>query len=393
MCRRFVAADGTFLKGKFVQTLLLAVGIDANGHALILAWAVVESENAESWEYFFERLRITIPALKERFTFISDRDKGIEAAESTLGDGAIRALCCFHLEKNFTAKFGLGLRKLFWGVAKAKTEHVFEKIMAEIKAAKEPAEQYLRNIDPYKWTALHFPGRRYGHYTSNVVEICNKLLLSERELSIVKMLDEIWHRVMTQRLERLEAANQAAVKGERWTSIVTTELRLSSHWASTNHVQRASPSEARVVQSDGAVKIVDLQRGTCTCLRYQVNGIPCGHVLKVIYASKDQKVADYLPGILSIERQQAIYYAVMPVIDITDLAPLEEEECNPPKTRIPRGRPKKKRMEKETYKTSKGLRDEDLQGEDRREGQRRKNLCTSCGQPGHNTRTCKTPHN
>ena len=33
----FVTVNGTFLKGEFVQTLLLAVGIDANGHKLILA--------------------------------------------------------------------------------------------------------------------------------------------------------------------------------------------------------------------------------------------------------------------------------------------------------------------------------------------------------------------
>jgi hypothetical protein len=43
--RRIVAVDGTFLTGKFALTLLLAVGIDANGHNVILAWAVVESEN------------------------------------------------------------------------------------------------------------------------------------------------------------------------------------------------------------------------------------------------------------------------------------------------------------------------------------------------------------
>jgi hypothetical protein len=35
--RRFFAADGTFLKGRFIQQLLLAVGIDANGNGLILA--------------------------------------------------------------------------------------------------------------------------------------------------------------------------------------------------------------------------------------------------------------------------------------------------------------------------------------------------------------------
>lgn len=44
----FMAVDGTFLKARFVQTLLLAVGIDGNGKSLLLVWAVVESENTES---------------------------------------------------------------------------------------------------------------------------------------------------------------------------------------------------------------------------------------------------------------------------------------------------------------------------------------------------------
>lgn len=36
-CRRFIAIDGTFLKSKFRQTLLLAVSSDTNGNNLLLA--------------------------------------------------------------------------------------------------------------------------------------------------------------------------------------------------------------------------------------------------------------------------------------------------------------------------------------------------------------------
>lgn len=46
--RRIIGLDGTFLTGKLVLTLLLAVGIDANGQTTILAWAIVESENLDS---------------------------------------------------------------------------------------------------------------------------------------------------------------------------------------------------------------------------------------------------------------------------------------------------------------------------------------------------------
>jgi transposase-like protein len=146
-CRRFIACDGTFLKSKFVQTLLLAVGIDANGHTLILAWGVVESENAESWEYFFRNLHSALPTLDEaEWTFISDRDKGIDAAEVYLGTKIVRAFCCRHLEQNFVTKFRSKLKSFFWSAARAKTTYIFEKVMAEIKAVNPEAEQYLRSI-------------------------------------------------------------------------------------------------------------------------------------------------------------------------------------------------------------------------------------------------------
>jgi len=48
LCRRFLAVDGTFLKARFVQSLLLAVTIDVNGQNTLLAWAVVESESRGS---------------------------------------------------------------------------------------------------------------------------------------------------------------------------------------------------------------------------------------------------------------------------------------------------------------------------------------------------------
>jgi hypothetical protein len=47
-CRPFVAVDGTFLKGRFQQILLLTVSINTNGKNLTLAWAVVESESRSS---------------------------------------------------------------------------------------------------------------------------------------------------------------------------------------------------------------------------------------------------------------------------------------------------------------------------------------------------------
>ena len=115
--RRFVATNGTFLTRRFVLTLLLAIGIDADGHNVILAWAVVESENRDSWEYFLRLLRRCIPEItSEPCVFISDHDKGLQEADVVLGDNLLHAYCCKHIEGNLKDKFGgkEGLPALFW---------------------------------------------------------------------------------------------------------------------------------------------------------------------------------------------------------------------------------------------------------------------------------------
>jgi len=79
--RGIVAVDGTFLKGSFVHTLLLAIRVDAEGHIVILAWAIVEGENESSRKWFFSQLKDGLSDLDcEDTTIISDRDKGLQAA-------------------------------------------------------------------------------------------------------------------------------------------------------------------------------------------------------------------------------------------------------------------------------------------------------------------------
>lgn len=84
ICCRLLAIDGTFLIGKFVMTLLLAEGIDANGHNTLLVWAVVESENASSWKYFLDHIQIALPQMKDKpLVIISDRDTGLNSGNLT----------------------------------------------------------------------------------------------------------------------------------------------------------------------------------------------------------------------------------------------------------------------------------------------------------------------
>jgi hypothetical protein len=85
--------DNTFLKKRFIRQLLLAIGINTNSNTLILAWAIIESKNKDSWRYFFCHLATAILDLvEETIVLVLDRDKGIAAADNELGPEILRAI-------------------------------------------------------------------------------------------------------------------------------------------------------------------------------------------------------------------------------------------------------------------------------------------------------------
>ena len=79
---RLIGVNGAHLSRKSGHILLLlAVGIDANGQVIILAWAVVESESLPSWEYFLMYLKIALPEFfMHPCVLVSDWEKGLGSA-------------------------------------------------------------------------------------------------------------------------------------------------------------------------------------------------------------------------------------------------------------------------------------------------------------------------
>jgi hypothetical protein len=178
---------------------------------------VVESENEESWHYFFKHLAEAIPEIMDELCIlISDRDKGIAAAEEELGQYIIWAVCCHHLKDNFTIKFSRTLKPLFWSIVNTNSISRFDALILKLCEANNNAADYLLASKPSLWAKAHFNGTWFGHNTFNVVESVNKTLKLDRELPILQLLDALWNRVMDTRFKRLELAINAH-EAERWT--------------------------------------------------------------------------------------------------------------------------------------------------------------------------------
>jgi len=134
-------------------------------------------------------------------TLISDRDKGLLAADAVMGNRVARAFCCFHLRENFCKRFTPGLEPYFWQIAHAKTSDSYQEAVSQLQELSVAAANYLQvtNIDKALWVTALFPGQSYGHKTSNIVELMNKVLKQGWELPILDVLNEIWLYTMNQR--------------------------------------------------------------------------------------------------------------------------------------------------------------------------------------------------
>ncbi|XP_057759965.1 uncharacterized protein LOC130980294 [Arachis stenosperma] len=89
-CKPLVSIDDTHLYGKYGGTLLVAIAQDGNSNILLVAFALVKGENAESWSFFLSHLRQHVTPQSDLLV-ISDRHNGIKAVlEAPDGDGYLQ---------------------------------------------------------------------------------------------------------------------------------------------------------------------------------------------------------------------------------------------------------------------------------------------------------------
>jgi hypothetical protein len=97
-CRPIISVNDTFLTVKYKGTLMAAVGITAENHLLLLAFALVESEKKDNWSWFLTLVRKEILGPGRLICMISDCHCGLlnGAKEHLEGYPLIVDLWCIH---------------------------------------------------------------------------------------------------------------------------------------------------------------------------------------------------------------------------------------------------------------------------------------------------------
>ena len=176
---------------------------------------------------------------------MSDRDKGLRAADDEI-PLATRAICLEHLSRNLQKNCGVAARNIFnSAIHFALTEEKLQAGMDKLQEVSPQAVDYLRGIDLALWATPHFPGKWYGHNTSNVVEIMNSWIIEERKLSIIDLLHALWCKNMDLRFRHLQEAqkyNPAEVLTKYSAKLLEQSMQFSHH----QQIRFADPNRASV---------------------------------------------------------------------------------------------------------------------------------------------------
>ncbi|XP_050207784.1 uncharacterized protein LOC126657177 [Mercurialis annua] len=370
-CSPVMIVDGTFLKAAYGGTLLVATAQDAAGKLFPLAFAIVDSENDKSWEYFFTQIRNAF-GLREGMCIVSDRHLSIDKAAEKIYPEATHCVCMFHLLNNIKVNFKRNAKKVkvpFFAAAKAYTENDFNYHMKELDELDERIRPYLEGIGNKRWSRFYSKNNRFKTMTSNPAESLNAALVHARELPVATLLMHLHDLQQEYSYKHRNIAHNTITR-----MMKKHEDVLAQSYVNSLKLQvKPSSNEVFTVMHNGEKYTVDLKKRTCTCKRFDIDEIPCQHAVVILnemnrepydfcsrYYMKEAMLATYSEMVFPIEKQDEW---IIPQ-EVKDMIVL------PPQHKTKSGRPKKQRFASpwENLKNAK---------------------CNRCGKKGHNRKTCR----
>nr|XP_043638098.1 uncharacterized protein LOC122609102 [Erigeron canadensis] len=279
-----------------------------------------------------------------------------------------------------------GLKENLWFAAIRTTHAEFENAMSEIQRIHLEAYDYLRKIPAQSRSRAHFSGRaKCDILLNNICESFNSKLVKGRDKPIITSLEFIREYLMKMIVKVQEVIDTC--KGPLTptaTEILETNKKDAEKfnviWNGENRFQVNGPWNEQVV--------VDMQNRECSCRKWQLTGIPCKHVVVVLWKMDKfgydvGEVEDWVHTAYTLQTWQQVYSnKVEPIVGAT----YWEKSNNPMKILPPKhhtqvGMPKKKRKRSQ-YENEPIVRGNKLS---KKGGTI---TCGNCKNKGHNSKTC-----
>ncbi|XP_010490065.1 PREDICTED: uncharacterized protein LOC104767781 [Camelina sativa] len=275
-CRPLIGVDGCFLKEKIKGQLLVALGRDADNAIYPIAWCAIDLELSDG----------------DGYITVSDRQKGlIKVVELELPKIEHRK-CVRHiygnLKKNHPNK--KRLKKLLWDLAWCYNSKDYEERLERIHAYDSKVYEDVMRTKPKTWCrAFQKIGSYCEDVENNSVESFNNTINKAREKPFVAMLEAV------RRLAMVRIAKRSVLSHSH-EGICTPYVKrflAEEHKAASQCFVYPNTNGAYEVYMGYDKHRVCLNARTCTCMKFQICGIPCEHAYGLIL-KKTLEAEDYV---------------------------------------------------------------------------------------------------
>jgi hypothetical protein len=302
----------------------------------------------------------------------------IKAVRELFPDSGHR-FCVRHLWQNFNKNFkGEVLKNQLWKCARSSTTSKWQENMDEMLVLSKTAHDWLEELDPSTWVRAfqsEFP--KCDVLLNNNCEVFNKYILEAREFPILAMIMRIKSQITTRIYNKqLEAQTMSGTICPK----IRKKLQKNVEWS---NMCEAKPSGNGVfeIMERSTPYIVDLQKRTCSCRRWDMSGIPCWHAVSALRHDKISPES-YVSACYSIQRYCKAYeHIIWPCRDVKDWEKVDAMTIKAPLFVKKVGRPQKNRRQQPEEKEGKN-------GEKKMSKHGAVIHCSYCGEKGHNKGGC-----
>jgi len=253
----------------------------------------------------------------QALTFVSDRQKGLLEALGIVFPQSPNGYCLRHLYENLWKQFKHpDLKTFLWEAARATTEEGFHKALSGIEGISKKAIEWLLNhAAPEHWAELYFPGRRYGHMTSDIVESLNAAILQARDKPVLQMFEHTRVQLMEwyEKRRKIDALGTTP-ESQIIASHAAKKIQELRDWQARRYrIVSANDTIYEIFSLENTKNyVVKLEYMTCTCFQWQSTGMPCSHAINVILARKEDPQT-YVQAFLSLDAYRRTYVnAILP---------------------------------------------------------------------------------
>ncbi|PHT42516.1 putative potassium transporter 14 [Capsicum baccatum] len=144
--RPVIMVDATFLKAKYRGVLMIAVSKEGKNNIFSLAFGIADSENNESYNWFFNKLRHAI-GVREQLSILSDHHPAIANAIANVYPECQHGIFIYHIERYLRKRyFSDVVLSLFYNAATTYKQIEFYTFMDEIEKVDKVAAAYLKEV-------------------------------------------------------------------------------------------------------------------------------------------------------------------------------------------------------------------------------------------------------